>query len=360
MNTEKYDVFISFKHSDANGNKTKDSAIAERLYDFLKENGISVFFSPKELEFLGQSQYSKVIDDALDASRFLVAVGCSKENLDSQWVRYEWDSFVSDIRSGVKPDAEVFVVYAGMSVAELPRALRMRQAFDADDGGSFERLLNFMRNAGLDIVSKRVKAEAEPEGPKDANEQVTLGFNYVIGNGVEKNHEKAVYWFLKAAEQGSMIAQYNLGNSYTLGEGVAADSDKAVYWYRKSAEQGYADAQNNLGICYGHGRGVTADFSQAFYWHKKAAEQGHMKAQCNVGGYYELGLYVKQDISQAVYWYKKSAAQGNAEGQYKLGLCYKDGHGVEADTAKSYEWLKKAAAQGHTKAAEMLSRTIVE
>jgi len=149
MGEIKYDVFISFKHSDANNNKTKDSAIAEKVYNFLREKGCRVFFSLYELEFLGQSQYSKVIDEALDDSKFLIAVGCSRENLDSEWVRHEWSSFLNDIRSGAKPGAEVYVVYADMTAGDLPRSLRQRQAFNANESDSFEKLYNFMKNAGL-------------------------------------------------------------------------------------------------------------------------------------------------------------------------------------------------------------------
>ena len=142
-----YDVFISFKNSDENGRATKDSAIAQRLYDYLSGKGLRVFFSNVELEFLGKAQYTEVIDDALDSSRFLIAVGCSRDNLSSQWVRYEWSGFLNDIRSNIKPNAEVFVLYAGMTIGELPRALRQQQAFDAGDADAMEKLYSFIKNA---------------------------------------------------------------------------------------------------------------------------------------------------------------------------------------------------------------------
>ena len=134
---KKYDVFISFKNSDSDGNKTKDSIIAEQLYNYLTEKGLSVFFSNVELEFLGKAQYTRVIDNALESSQFLIAVGCSNENLDSQWVRYEWESFINDVRSGIKSNAEIFVLYQDMTINQLPRALRQHQAFNASEATSF-------------------------------------------------------------------------------------------------------------------------------------------------------------------------------------------------------------------------------
>ena len=57
-----YEVFISFKNSDLSGNPTNESVTADSLYRFLTAKGLRVFFSNVELEFLGKSQYTKIID----------------------------------------------------------------------------------------------------------------------------------------------------------------------------------------------------------------------------------------------------------------------------------------------------------
>ena len=54
---------------------------------------------------------------------------------------------MNDIRSGIKPNAEVFVLYSGMKISEFPRALRLQQSFDADEKDSFEKLYQFIKNA---------------------------------------------------------------------------------------------------------------------------------------------------------------------------------------------------------------------
>ncbi|MCL2386715.1 MAG: toll/interleukin-1 receptor domain-containing protein [Defluviitaleaceae bacterium] len=141
-----YDIFISFKNSDSDGNQTLDSKIAEKCYNYLSAKGLNVFFSNIELEAIGTADYTKAIDDALDSSQFLIAVGCSRDNLDSRWVRYEWNGFLNDIRSNVKSNAQVFVLYQGMSVNELPRALRQQQAFDASDDSAYDTLYKFILN----------------------------------------------------------------------------------------------------------------------------------------------------------------------------------------------------------------------
>src|SRR5438046_1313353 len=104
-----YDVFISFKHLGPDGTPTRDSQLAEEVYNHLTSRGFRVFFSKKSLEQSGADAYKKAIDDALDASTVLVAVGTSKENLESEWVRHEWDGFHNEMLSGRKSNGRIFV-----------------------------------------------------------------------------------------------------------------------------------------------------------------------------------------------------------------------------------------------------------
>ena len=55
----------------------------------------------------------------------------------------------------------------------------------------------------------------------DVHAQNELGVAYEYGEkGLQKNKEKAFYWFMKAAKQGFALAQYNVGNYYHFGKGV--------------------------------------------------------------------------------------------------------------------------------------------
>ncbi|MCC6795287.1 MAG: toll/interleukin-1 receptor domain-containing protein [Candidatus Hydrogenedentes bacterium] len=146
MNTGDPQIFISFKNFDTNGRPTRDSQLAREVHDFLAAQGLHVFFSNVSLEKLGIAAYKKAIDGALDSAKVLIAVGTSGEHLDSQWVRYEWDSFLNDILSGVKPNARIFGYVENTPISSLPRSLRQSQVFDHGPG-TLERLFNFVANA---------------------------------------------------------------------------------------------------------------------------------------------------------------------------------------------------------------------
>ncbi len=138
-------VFISFKNSDSSGRTTADCIMANELYNALTKRGINTFFSNATLELLGASQYKQVIDDALDLCQILIAVGTSVDNLNSQWVKYEWDSFSNDILSGLCPNGSIFSYIDGITPHMLPRTLRQSQVFEKSSS-SVEDICNYIEH----------------------------------------------------------------------------------------------------------------------------------------------------------------------------------------------------------------------
>lgn len=80
----------------------------------------------------------------------------------------------------------------------------------------------------------------------DAYGQNGLGVCYAYGYFVEKDMEKAAYWFLKAARGGLGVAQFNIANCYYNGNGVNEDRKLAFHWYKKADEQGLDIAKEML------------------------------------------------------------------------------------------------------------------
>ena len=101
---------------------------------------------------------------------------------------------------------------------------------------------------------------------------------------------------------------------YDNGEGIPENDEKAVNWYLKAAEQGFAKAQYNLAISYDNGEGVSENNEEAVRWYRKAAVQDHAKAQTNLGTMYEYGLGVSENNIIAHMWYNIGNANGNAQG----------------------------------------------
>ncbi len=184
----------------------------------------------------------------------------------------------------------------------------------------------------------------------------TGSFYYSKGYDAHKagNHSDAVAFWRKAAEGGSVSAQFALGVVYHKGEGVTRNIKEAMSWFRKAANNGDSQAQYNLGLAFGLGEGVPRDYEEAVKWYRKAAEGGLAQAQSNLGAAYQAGDGVIKDDKKAIYWIRKAADQGLAIAQSNLGRAYEMGVGVEVDYGEAEKWLRLAAAQGHKKAISSL------
>lgn len=113
-----YDVFISFKNTDSQGNQTEDSHIAKEIYAELKRRSINTFFSNHELKHDGWWQE---ICEALEQARILVLVGTSIDYIRSGQVKREWSLFLNLIASGRKPGCELHAYWKDIDFYSLKR-----------------------------------------------------------------------------------------------------------------------------------------------------------------------------------------------------------------------------------------------
>lgn len=145
-----------------------------------------------------------------------------------------------------------------------------------------------------------------------ADAQFEIGLLYADGDGVPKDWSEAARWYLKAAEQGHLIAQNNLGTIYMVGgHGLAKNETEGFRWHLKAAVSGVATAQFDLSLQYSEGRGVEKDNVEAAKWMRKAAEKGIPEAALNTGLNYRDGDGVIKDILEAHAWTNLAAAFGN-------------------------------------------------
>jgi hypothetical protein len=84
-------------------------------------------------------------------------------------------------------------------------------------------------------VMKRVKAN-------DPVAMVQMGMRH----RKERDHDRAIKYFTKAAELGDLHAHYLLGVIFYNGEGVEEDKEKAIRHWEKAAIGGHPDARHNL------------------------------------------------------------------------------------------------------------------
>ena len=78
---------------------------------------------------------------------------------------------------------------------------------------------------------------------------------------------------MEDAVQGNVTAQCNVGQEYLRGEGVLQDYEKAVEWIRKAAEHNDAICQFILGKLYAEGKAVPTNYVEAHKWYNLSSSQ---------------------------------------------------------------------------------------
>ena len=156
QNTEPYDVFISYKELDANGERTRDSILAQDIYYQLTEKGWRVFFSRISLEDIPGTQYEPYIFAALNSAKVMIVVGTSPENLNAVWVKNEWSRFLAMMR---KDKSKLLIpCYRDMDAYDLPEQLAVLMSYDMGRIGFIQDLIRG--------VSKVLYAEKQKEAPQ--------------------------------------------------------------------------------------------------------------------------------------------------------------------------------------------------
>jgi TPR repeat protein len=202
----------------------------------------------------------------------------------------------------------------------------------------------------------------------DAKAQERLGFMYEI-NAIgedEKNDEKVLYWYTKAAEQGHGEAAQKLGSAYHYGfNGVLKDEEKSYYWYKIGAEAGNLESQRMYSFSFSCGPNDVQGCDQRIYWLTKCTEKGYYlcpdaldrarqwaAAESNTlqDG---LNAYDKGDFKKAIPILLPFADSGKIEAQKALGHIYFH-KGELKDDMQAMRWFYRAAEKGHKPSSEML------
>ena len=138
-NEQPYDIFICYKETDVNGDRTTDSLLAQDIYDALTTKGYRVFFSRITLEDkLGQA-YEPYIFAALNSAQIMLAVGTCYEHYNAVWVKNEWSRYLKIIAQ----DKNKYLIpcYKNIDAYDMPKEFAHLQGQDMGKVGAIQDLL---------------------------------------------------------------------------------------------------------------------------------------------------------------------------------------------------------------------------
>ena len=166
-----FDVFICYKESDDQGNRTVDSTLAQEIYYHLTDAGYRVFFSRITLEDKAGQAYEPYIFAALHSVKVMVVIGTKPEYLNAVWVKNEWSRYLAII----KKDRKKLLIpcYRDMDPYDMPEQLSVLQSYDMSKIGFIQDLI---RGISKVIVKEApvLRTAAEPAAvPSESNGNLT-------------------------------------------------------------------------------------------------------------------------------------------------------------------------------------------
>lgn len=178
-----YDVFICYKETDSNGQRTHDSVMANDIYYQLTQEGFKVFYAAITLEGKLGSDYEAIIFAALNSAKVMLAVGSKPEYFQATWVRNEWSRYLQIM----KKDRSRLLIpcYSGMDAYDLPEEFAHLQAQDMSKIGFINDLV------------RGIKKVIVKEEPKEAAAAATVAASSTVAPML-----KRAFMFLEDGEFG--------------------------------------------------------------------------------------------------------------------------------------------------------------
>ena len=161
QNEQPFDVFLCYKETGEDGQRTRDSLMAQEVYYELTEQGYRVFFARITLEDKAGAEYEPYIFAALNSAKVMVVIGTKPEHFNAVWVKNEWSRFLSMM----KKDRSKLLLpcYRDMDPYDLPEALSVLQSYDMSKIGFMQDLIRGVKK----VVDAAKPQEAAKETVKE-------------------------------------------------------------------------------------------------------------------------------------------------------------------------------------------------
>ena len=205
---EPFDVFICYKETDNNGQRTPDSVLANDLYHQLTQEGFKVFFSRITLEDKLGTAYEPYIFAALNSAKVMVVLGTKPEHFNAVWVKNEWGRFLPIVgQSGGKK--VLIPAYKDMDPYDLPEEFSHLQALDMSKLGFMQDLIRGIKKI---IGTEETKSQSNdfiPQPSVAGNTSALLKRGYMALE--DRDWVKADEFFEEVLNQDAENAESYLG-----------------------------------------------------------------------------------------------------------------------------------------------------
>ena len=201
-NEEPYDIFICYKETAENGDRTLDSVLAQDVYDALTDKGYRVFFSRITLEDKLGMEYEPYIFAALNSAKIMLAFGTDYEYFNAVWVKNEWSRYLKLMAKD--KTKHLIPCFKGIDAYDMPKEFARLQAQDLGKVGATQDLLRGIAKSLAPQVSTVVVAQ----NPTTNTSAMVMRGQFALDDG---DWVKADEYFERALDENPQDAKAYVG-----------------------------------------------------------------------------------------------------------------------------------------------------
>ena len=155
----------------------------------------------------------------------------------------------------------------------ITNEVKLKPSLSSDDLNYYEMGLTYEKGYGAIDKDKKKAIEWHRKAAKKGHTLAQLRLANLVR--FHSPNDEAVVWLRKAAEKNNISALNNMGYMYEEGHIGYRNSKEAFKYYIRAAELGSRVGQYNVCRVYHFGYGVSMDYKQAKRWCQKSIDQGY-------------------------------------------------------------------------------------
>ena len=163
----RYDTFICVKVSDGEGGFTQDSVWAGKLYDAMKRNGLTPFYSERDIGDRVGEDYEALILYALSSAKSMIVVCSNEDYLRTPWVQNEYSRYCAMMNDEEKNTGSIMIAFNGAPIERIPGIRGKIQGVNLQSFDASQRICEFVKKFGEAVPTVKYCASCGTECSDD-------------------------------------------------------------------------------------------------------------------------------------------------------------------------------------------------
>ncbi len=313
-------VLVRLEEMGINLESPSDEEMQTESAEILEDNAAQTLLENKfELDYINfqddtvktnknETFYSDIFNRSKE--ELLDFLNVSQVEADTIIIKKEYKAIIESAASAGSPEAYLLLAYLtqhGIEFRknEIKAAMYYLRAYRLGERTAMLKILDLVGDEKFIELLKRKSKENEPDALFTFSTLTALGLNYQL------TEQQAIELLDKASELNHIPSLIEAGLVYYYGNGVQRDKERGLELWRRAANLGSGEAQIRLAFIEITEHTFNNDIMDTVQIFEKGVMEGSILASTAIAYCYEQGYGKKRSKFNALKYYRMSASRGS-------------------------------------------------